>query len=209
MTANYVLHSERQSGGFAVQAVLEAAGAAYRIVEVAERGPRPAAFLKLNPMGQVPVLELPDGTIMTESAAIVIHLADALAPGRLAPDPRSPARPAFLRWLVFMAVNLYTADLRIYYPARYTADPAGADAVKQAALAHMDAQFAILEEAIGEKRFLLSDEFSAADPYLLMLSHWHPEPPKLFARHPGIARVCDATRELSPVKAANKFHRIW
>jgi glutathione S-transferase len=209
MPAIHVLHSERQSGGFAVQAVLEAAGAAYRIVEVAERGPRTAAFLKLNPMGQVPVLELPDGTVMTESAAIVIHLADALAPGRLAPDPLSPARPAYLRWLLFMAVNLYTADLRLYYPARYTADPEGADAVKQAALAHMDAQFAILDRAIGEKRFLLSDEFSAADPYLLMLSHWHPEPPTLFARHPGIARVCDAVRQVPAVAAANAFHRIW
>lgn len=205
----YVLHSERESGGFAVQAVLEAAGAAYRIVEVAERGPRTAAFLKLNPMGQVPVLELPDGAVMTESAAIIIHLADALAPGKLAPDPLSPARPAYLRWLVFMAVNLYTADLRLYYPARYTADEAGAPAVKQAALSHMDAQFAIIEEAIGANRFLLSNEFSAADPYLLMLAHWHPEPRTLFARHRDIARVCDAVRKLPAVEAANAWHRIW
>ena len=205
----YVLHSERESGGFAVQAVLEAAGADYRIVEVAERGPRPAEFLKLNPMGQVPVVELPDGTVMTESAAIVIHLADTLAPGRFAPDPASPARPAYLRWLVFMAVNLYTADLRLYYPSRYTADASGAPAVKQAALAHMDAQFAIIDDAIGANRFLLSDDFSAADPYLLMLSYWHPEPQTLFARHPGIARVCESTRQVPAVAAANAWHRIW
>jgi len=205
----YVLHSERQSGGFAVQAVLEAAGAAYRLVEVAERGPRPASFLKLNPMGQVPVLELPDGTVMTESAAIVIHLADTLAPGKLAPDVDSPTRPNYLRWLVFMAVNLYTADLRLYYPARYTADAAGAEAVKLAALAHMDAQFAIVDQAIGDKRFLLSEEFGAADPYLLMLAYWHPEPQTLFARHPGIARLCDSVRQVPAVQAANEFHRIW
>ena len=205
----YVLHSERDSGGFAVQALLEAAGAEYRMVEVAERGPRPAGFLKLNPMGQVPVLELPDGAVMTESAAIVIHLADTLAPGGLAPEPASAARPAYLRWLVFMAVNLYTADLRLYYPARYTADASGAPAVKQAALAHMDAQFAIIDDAIGANRFLLSDAFSAADPYLLMLAHWHPDPPKLFARHPGIARVCDAVREVPAVAAANAWHRNW
>ena len=205
----FVLHTERGSGGFAVQAVLEAAGAEYRVVEVAERGPRTAEFLKLNPMGQVPVVELPDGSVMTESAAIVIHLADALAPGRLAPATDSPARPAYLRWLVFMAVNLYTADLRLFYPDRYTADASGAGAVKEAALAHMEAQFAIVDKAIGANRFLLSEEFTAADPYLLMLAHWHPEPKDLFARHENLARVCDSVRQVPAVQAANAFHRIW
>jgi glutathione S-transferase len=205
----YVLHTERNSGGFPVQALLEMVGAPYRLAEVAERGPRPAAFLKLNPMGQVPVVELPDGTVMTESAAIIIHLADTLAPGKLAPEPASPERPHFLRWLVFMAVNLYTADLRLYYPGRYTADSSGAPGVKEAALAHMEAQFAIVDQAIGANRFLLSDAFSAADPYILMLAHWHPEPQAIFARHPNLARVCDATREVPAVKTANAFHHIW
>jgi glutathione S-transferase len=150
----HVLHTETGSGGFAVQAVLEAAGAEYRLVEVEGKsaGERTLEFLKLSPLGQVPVLELPDGAVMTESAAILIHLADTLAPGRLAPDAHSPDRPAFLRWVVFMAVNLYGADLRLYYPERYTTDESGAQAVKQAALAHMDAQFAILEAAIGDNR---------------------------------------------------------
>lgn len=207
----HVLHTERESGGFAVHATLEAAGAEYRLVEVEGKSARQRTreFLKLSPLGQVPVIELPDGTVMTESAAIVIHLADTLAPGKLAPDAASPDRPAFLRWLVFMAVNLYGADLRLYYPQRYTTDDSGAQAVKEAALAHMDAQFAIVDEAIGDNAFLVSDSFSAADPYLLMLAHWHPEPGALFARHANIARVCDATRKLPPVKAANKFHRIW
>ena len=205
----YVLHTERESGGFAVQAVLEAAGAEYRVAEVAEKAPRSADFLRLNPMGQVPVLELPDGTVMTESAAIVIHLADTLAPGRLAPEPASTERPAYLRWLVFMAVNLYGADLRFYYPGRYTAEATGGQGVKQAALAHMEAQFAILDRAIGAKKFLLSDSFSAADPYVLMLAHWHPEPQTLFDRHSRLARVCDGVRKVPAVQAANAFHRIW
>jgi glutathione S-transferase len=207
----HVLHTERESGGFAVQAVLEAAGAAYRLVEAEGKSARQRTpeFLKLSPLGQVPVIELPDGSVMTESAAIVIHLADTLAPGKLAPDGDSPERPAWLRWLVFMAVNLYGADLRLYYPQRYTTEESGARGVKQSALAHLDAQFAIVDEAIGERPFLVSDSFSAADPYLLMLAHWHPDPGALFARHANIARVCDATRKLACAKAANKFHRIW
>jgi glutathione S-transferase len=207
----HVLHTEPESGGFAVQAALEAAGAEYRLVEVEGKSARQRTpeFLKLSPLGQVPVLELPGGAVMTESAAILIHVCDTLAPGNLAPDAHSPDRPAFLRWLVFMAVNLYGADLRLYYPQRYTTEDSGAGGVKQAALAHMDAQFAIVEAAIGGNQFLVANSFSAADPYLLMLAHWHPDPQGLFARHPNIARVCDATRDLPPVKAANTYHRIW
>ena len=207
----HVLHTERESGGFVVQAALEAAGAQYRLVEVEGKSARQRTpeFLKLSPLGQVPVIELPDGTVMTESAAILIHIADTLAPGRLAPDAAAPDRPAYLRWLVFMAVNIYGADLRLYYPQRYTTDESGGQAVKEAALAHMDAQFAIVDQAIGDSAFLVSDRVSTADFYLLMLAHWHPEPQALFARHSNLARLCDATRELPPAKAANKFHRIW
>lgn len=207
----YVLHTRPETGGFAVQAVLEAAGAEYRLVEVEGKSARHRTpeFLRISPLGQVPVIELPDGTVMTESAAILIHLADTLAPGRIAPDVASPERPGYLRWLVFMAVNLYGADLRLYYPERYTTEDSGARAVKQAALAHLDAQFALVDDAIGDRTFLVSDSFGAADPYLLMLAHWHPDPDALFARHANLARICDATRKLPPVKAANKFHRIW
>jgi glutathione S-transferase len=168
-----------------------------------------ADFLKLNPLGQVPVLELPDGGKMTETAAMVIYLADRLAPGRLAPELRSPLRPAFLRWLVFMAVNLYAADLRAYYPGRYTTDPAGAEGVKQAALRDMDRQFEILDRAIGQSPFLVGDHFTAADPYLLMLAHWHPDADSVFGRFDNLARVCGSLRGREAMKAANVFHQIW
>ena len=207
----YALHTDRNTGGFAVQAVLEAAGAEYRLVEVEGKSARHRTpeFLKLSPLGQVPVIELPDGTVMTESAAILIHLADTLAPGRLAPDAASPERPAWLRWMVFLAVNVYGAILRLYYPSRYTTEDSGDRAVKQAALAQLDALFAIIDDAIGDHAFLLSDSFSAADAYLLMLAQWYPEPQALLARHVDLARVCDATRKHPAVQAANKFHRIW
>jgi glutathione S-transferase len=207
----HVLHTSPRTGGLAVQAVLEAAGAHYRLAEVdCEAGQhRSAEFLKLNPLGQVPVLELPDGLVMTETAAMVIHLADSLAPGRLAPHGAAPERPVYLRWLVFMAVNLYTANLRAYYPDRYTPDPAGAQGVKQSALDHLNLQFAIVDQAIGANRFLVANVFSAADPYLVMLVHWHPESQALLARHANLARLCDTVREVPAVKAANAYHQTW
>lgn len=207
----YVLHTSRGSGGFAVQAVLAEAGAKYRVVEVdTSKGEhRKRSFLKLNPMAQVPVLELPGGRVMTESAAMVIYLADKLAGGKFAPKPGAAARPAYLRWLAFMAVNLYTADLRYFYSDRYTTDPEGAGAVKAAGLRDMDAQLAILDQAVGSGRYLLGKTYSAADPYLLMLCTWHPESATMFARHRNLARLCETVKARKAIAPLNDFHKLW
>lgn len=207
----YVLHTSRGTGGFAVEAVLAEAGAEYRVVEVdtKKNEHRKKSFLKLNPMAQVPVLTLPDGTVMTESAAMVIHLADTLGGGKLAPKPGSAKRAHYLRWLAFMAVNPYTADLRYFYCDRYTTDPAGAEAVKAAALRDMNDQFAILDKALGAGLYLLGNSFSAADPYLLMLCTWHPEPAKLFAERKNLARLCQRVKARKAIAPLNAFHKLW
>lgn len=207
----YVLHTSPGSGGFAVEAVLAEAGAKYRVVPIdTSKGEhRKRAFLKLNPMAQVPVLELPGGQVMTESAAMVIYLADRLAPGKLAPKPTAAARAAYLRWLSFMAVNLYTADLRFFYCDRYTADPAGAEAVKAAGLRDMDAQFDILDKAVGANRYLLGRSYSAADPYLLMLCTWHPDAAKMLARRKNLARLCETVKARKAIAPLNAFHKLW
>lgn len=207
----HLVYTSPGTGGFVVQAVLEEAAAPYRLVEVDSKAGEHKSpdFLRLNPMGQVPVLELPNGKRMTETAAMVIHIADQLAPGKLAPDTRSPLRSDFLKWLIFMAVNLYAADLRAYYPGRYTTDSAGAEGVKEAALRDMERQFDIIDRAIGDNRFLVGDAFTAGDPYLLMLAHWHPDADSVFGRFANLARVCDSLRQRDALRAANAYHQIW
>src|SRR5262245_41093535 len=120
----YTLYSHDGSGGFAVEAALVKAGAPYKLVTVDTRKgeqSRPE-YAAINPMRQVPALVLRDGTVMTESAAIVVHFADLFPDKGLAPKPATPAHARFLRWMVFMAANLYEGDLRYFYPDRYTTD---------------------------------------------------------------------------------------
>src|SRR5438128_1443547 len=146
----YTLYARSGSGSAVVEALLEEAEVDYRI-ETVERGTSgPAGFLKINPLGQVPALVLPDGTAMTESAAIGIYLADLHPELRLAPPVDSPKRPVYLRWMIFLATNTYVTDLRIYYSARYSADPAHAEAVKTAAIAQMAREWEIFAQALGE-----------------------------------------------------------
>jgi len=89
----YTLYGSRGSGSAAVEAALALVGAPCRIVETAswDRNDAFQELLKLNPLGQIPTLVLPDGSALSESAAILIHL------GSVHPDsgllPRAPVRP--------------------------------------------------------------------------------------------------------------------
>ena len=61
----------------------------------------------VNPIAQIPTLILPDGAVMTESAAITLLLAEATGRDDLAPGAAAPERARFLRWLIFMVTNIY------------------------------------------------------------------------------------------------------
>lgn len=174
----YTLYSHDGSGGFAVEAALAKVGAAYKtvVIDTAKGEQNRPDFVAINPMRQVPALALPDGTVMTESVAMVIHLANTFPDKGLAPKPATSAHARFLRWMLFMACNLYEGDLRYFYPDRYTTGPAGIDGVKTAAAAHMKKSFALVEDALAQGPYLCGPALTLADVYLAMLTAWSPEP---------------------------------
>lgn len=187
------LHGRPGTGSVAVEAVLELAGAAYVVEPVARGadGSAPAGLRALNPMGQVPVLVLPDGTVMTESCAMMLHLADAFPMTGLAPRIDEPERPVYLRWMVFLAANIYASDLRVYYPQRYTTDLGGAAAVKTAALERMAFEWQVFADALGAGPYVLGERLSAIDLYAAMLATWNLDVPGFFAKHPNVKVMHD------------------
>jgi len=204
----YTLYSHDGSGGFAVEVALVKAGAAYKsvLIDTAKGEQNRPDFVAVNPMRQVPALALPDGTVMTESAAMVIHLASAFPDKGLAPKPATPAHARFLRWMLFMACNLYEGDLRYFYPDRYTTSAAGIDGVKAAAAAHMKKSFALLEDALSPGPFLCGPTMTIADVYLAMLTVWSPEPiasPRLKA----VAQAVAADPLMRPLWVRHGFER--
>lgn len=207
----FKLYTGPALGGFAPHAVLEEAGANFRLIPLdVDRGDtRTDAFKRLNPRAEVPVLELPDGVVMTESSAMVIYLADLLAPEILAPLPDASERPVYLRWMSFMVANIYASMRRYYYPARHTTDENGIEAVSESALVYLDTQFKIINEAIGDQSHLLDSGYSAADIYLTMLIHWHPDRTFMMAACSNVGRVCEHVKNRNALITINKFHRLW
>lgn len=188
----FTLYGRPGSGSSCVEAMLALTGANHEIVDIAKADAEALArFTALNPLGQVPTLVLPSGETMTESAAILIHLAD-LAPARkLAPPIGDPARARYLRLMVYLSANLYMSFLRYYYPDRYTADPTGATAVKAAAAARIDYEWDVFAGLLAPGAFALGDDMSAVDLYATMLIDWTADSAALAARQPRLRAIAD------------------
>jgi glutathione S-transferase len=186
MAMGYKLYGWAGSGSMAVQVALEEIGASYERIWVAREPEALAQFHQLNPTGRVPALGLPDGTIMFESAAMLIHLAAAHREAGLAPSPGTNAHARFLQWMVFLSANVYESVLRIFYAERYSTRGA-ADAAAIAAKASDDyfAQLAIIGNGLAP--YVLGATYSLADAYLYMLASWSPgDAGELHARLPKI-----------------------
>ena len=189
----YRLYGRPGSGSVVVEAVLEAAGVPYEVelVERSQDGRVPEKLARVNPLGQVPVLCLPDGEVMTESAAMSLYLADKYAKADLAPPPAAAERAAYLRWMVYLATNIYMTDLRAYYPDRYTSDQNGGKCVKSAALTRMAREWEVYAEALGDKPYILGEKMSVADIYAAMLATWNFDVPAFFKKHPNVRQMYD------------------
>jgi glutathione S-transferase len=143
----------------------------YELVERGADGKAPASYIaNVHPLGQVPALGLPDGSAMTESAAIMIYLAD-LKPG-FAPAPGDAARGRYLGLMLHLATNTYNADLRVFYAARYSTAEGAADGICAAAKTVLARDCEVLSHALGDGPYFLGKQFSALDIYAAMILGW-------------------------------------
>ncbi len=187
------LYARKGTGSDAVEALLAIADTAFDVEYVVKcaDGYNPSGLKAINPRGELPVLVLDDGSVMTESAAMMIYLADAFPAARMAPALSSSMRPAYLRWMLFLAAASYVDALLSSYPHRYSTDGNAAAGIKAQALISADRDYSILSQAIGEGPFLLGNTMTAVDIYAAMLINWAEDVPAMLARHPNLKTLFD------------------
>ena len=201
----YKLYWSADSGAFAPHAVLSEVGAQYELIEVdlASDEHYSADFLAVNPRAQVPVMTLPDDTVLTESVAMMMHLADCHPSAELLPAPGDNQRALAYRWLVFSSVNLYETGCRIGDTHHYSSNETDYDGIRAKGLSDLDRYWDIVVEALGDGPYLLGKKFCIADICLLMLSQWHPNIDELLARHPSLMTL------RTTVKTRPAIDKIW
>jgi GST-like protein len=208
MAAGYKLWGRAGWGSTMVEAQLVWYGLPFIFEPVGDLLREPdsrAALQKVNPLAQVPTLILPDGQVMSESAAITLLLADIAGNDSLVPAPGASERAAFLRWLVFIVANIYPTFTYADDPARFVSVNAARDPFRAATDAYAQRLWKQTETAARGPWFL-GERFSALDIYVGVMTRWRPkrgwfetETPRLFA----IARRADARPELADVWKRN------
>src|SRR5579859_4503516 len=186
MKKPFTLYGRPGSGSLAVQVALEEIGAEYERVWIGGEPAEIARYKEVNPTRKVPALGLPDGTIMFESAAILIHLALLNPDAKLAPQPGTTRHASFLQWMCYLSANIYEAVLRIYYSARYSPrGEADANLIREQGIADFISHISLPARSLNP--FLLGAEYSIADAYLYMLASWFPDRAELNLRLPVLA----------------------
>jgi GST-like protein len=191
--------TELQLGWYGLPYHLEEVDDLFQSAEARQR------LARVNPVAQLPTLLLPDGTVMTESAAITLHLADVTGSRELVPPVGNPTRPRFLRWLVFLVANIYPTFTYADDPARFVTGEAAQAAFRESVDAYAQRLWGLVEnEATGP--WFLGERFSALDIYIAVMTHWRPRRP-WFAEHcpclTAIALAAEAEPKLADVWARN------
>jgi GST-like protein len=205
----YTLYGKKGSGSASVQAALEIIGAPYHIVETAswDVNAAYADLLEVNPLGQIPTLVLPDGSALSESAAIHIHLDTVHPAARLLPQD-TPARALAVRGLVFIAANCYAAISIIDFPERWCADADSDEPVKEriraGARARLHRHWEMFADLFPARPWLSGNDIGSLDLYAAVVSKWSGARKHLEAARPAFHQALlriEAHPKVAPVFA--------
>lgn len=114
----------------------------------------------VNPLGQVSVLRLQSGEIITETSTSLVWIQSQSSDRTFRRDPNDPDYFQMLRWIAFCATELHKQIFRIVFYGEAT------DEMKERIRGLAPQRFALLERHLADRPFLLGDRISAADAYL-------------------------------------------
>ena len=208
----YTLYGKTGSGSAAIEAALTLTRQPFRIVETAtwEQNDAYAELLAVNPLGQIPTLVLDDGTALSESAAILIHLGTVHDDSTLLPRDLS-ARAQAVRGLVYIATNCYAAISIIDYPERWCAEADADEAVKEriraGTRARLHRHWEMFADVFSATPCLGGSDLSALDLLAAVVSKWSGARQHLARHRPAFHETLqriESVPDLAPI-----FARHW
>lgn len=205
---DFTLYGEPDSGSFTPEAMLAMVGAPTTLVDLdlTQLDQRKPAFLAINPVGRIPALVTPDGTLLTESVAIVLHLAERFPEAGFLPPIGSSERAKAYRVMMMVAGEVYPAVTREDYPQRFTPTGEAADAIRAQALVDLQSAWALIERTVITGPFVLGDTFSAADIYVTGLSRFILEPAWRQTNLPKIEAIAHHVAHVPPIRPVYRRH---
>jgi glutathione S-transferase len=170
---SYVLYYAPGAASLAVHWMLIELGIAFQTerLDLAAGEQRSPSFLKLNPMGQVPALVV-DGQVYTESAALLMLLAERHPEAGLAPALDDSRRGKWLEMMVYLT-NTLSSAMRDWFYAEKDGEPADAAATRRLAQRRIEGVWDRFDALLGDGRpYVLGDRMTTADLLATMLMRW-------------------------------------
>jgi glutathione S-transferase len=150
-------------------------------------------YWAINPKGAVPALDLGDGQVLTENAAILQFIGDLTGNEALLPPVGDLKRYRVLEWLNFIATELHKGFAPLW-------NPASSEDAKEGARAMLAKKFDFAERQLGAGPFVMGDRLTIADPYLFVMLGWTGHHGIALDRWPGLTAYAGRMRERPAVQ---------
>ena len=158
-------------------------------------------YLRINPKGAVPALELENGEVLTENAVILQYLGDRSGSSDLLPPLGDFRRYRVLEWLNYIATELHKGFGPLW-------NPAAASEWKQAARDQLAKKFDFIEQQLGDRPFLTGDDFTIADAYLFVMLGWTAMHNIDLVRWPRLTAFSERARKRGSVRQVLEFEGL-
>ncbi len=179
---------------------LEWIGEPYELQQVKQTDPE---FLKLNPLGQVPVV-VDEGRVMNQADAILKYLAHKYPNAKLGDDGTLQDAYELDRWLAFLTGDVHPAFFPYFVPSRFSTDDSEAakKAAKEASYKLIDRVYQHLNGHLDGTTHLVGDRRTIADAYAFAMIRWGNNLPKSLSEYPNLDRFYHYWREDKGVQQA-------
>jgi len=158
-------------------------------------------YLRINPKGAVPALELENGEVLTENAVILQYLGDRSGSTDLLPPLGDFRRYRVLEWLNFVATELHKGFAPLW-------NPASASEWKQATRDQLAKKFDYVEQQLGDRPFLTGNQFTIADAYLFVMLGWTAMHDIDIGRWPGLTAFQERAAKRPSVRQVLEFEGL-
>jgi glutathione S-transferase len=151
-------------------------------------------YYAVNPKGYVPALKLDDGTLLTEGPAITQYVADLKPESKLAPAAGTLPRYQVIEWLHFIGTEIHKQISPLFHHPT--------PEVREAQVTKIKGRMALVAKALGDKPYLMGEQFTLPDAYLFVMLRWSQRMAKEVFAVPGMEAYFERMKARPAVQAA-------
>ena len=166
------LFASPRACSLACHIALEESGLDYhlQLVKVREGQHQTEEYLRVNPWGKIPALQI-DDEVLTEAQAILSYIGDT-APVDLLPRDNALARARAHEWMNFLTSTVHIAFRPLFKPQFLISDPALYPQLHEVGIPNLRKTLLEVDRRLAGKTWALGDKYSVVDPYLLVFRIW-------------------------------------